>query len=137
MIVSGYTWILSYAIQKRWNAADPEPQASLVEEVTQRIRNFLAQRKAWLEFFSIIQKCKEAYHKSVFYRVQEQIDAELLAIFAWLIGKQPEHPRQRSSESKIEDEITPTTRRLDCANRILLAGSDSQTFTGNSILDTL
>ncbi|KAH8768762.1 hypothetical protein BGZ57DRAFT_898373 [Hyaloscypha finlandica] len=124
VIVSGYTWILSYAIQKRWNAADPEPQASLVEEVTQRIRNFSAQRKAWLESFSI----------SVFYRVQEQIDAELLAIFAWLIGKQPEHPRQRSSESKIEDEITPTTRRLDCANRILLAGSDSQTFTGISLL---
>ncbi|KAH8769469.1 hypothetical protein F5882DRAFT_333458 [Hyaloscypha sp. PMI_1271] len=135
VIVSGYTWILSDAIQKRWNAADPEPQTSRIEyEVTQWIRNFSAQRKAWFESFSLVQKCKEAYHKSVFYRAQEQTHAKLLAIFAWLIGKQPEHPRQRSSESKIEDEITPTTRRLECANRILLAGSDSQTFTGISLL---
>jgi hypothetical protein len=135
VIVSGYNWILSYAIQKRWNAADPEPQTSRTDdEVTQWIRTFSAQRKAWLWSFSLVQKCKEAYHKSVFYQAQEQndeSDAELLAIFAWLIGKQPEHPRQRSFECKIEDEITPTTRRLECSNRILLAGSDSQTFTGN------
>lgn len=134
MIVSGYTWILSSAIQKRWNTADPEPQTSRTEDnITLWLRTFLTKRDAWLESFSLIQKCRELFHKSPFSQNQEQnedTDAKLLATFAWLFGKQPEHPRQRGPESKIEDEITPTTRRLDCANRILLAGSDSQTFTG-------
>jgi hypothetical protein len=135
VIVSGYTWILSYAIQIRWDAAaEPGHQASRKEdEVTQRIRTFSVKGKTWLEQFSLIRKCKEASLRFGLYPAQEQndeIDARLLAKFAWLIGKQPEDARQRSSDSKIEDEITPTTMRLECANRILLAGSDSQIFTG-------
>jgi hypothetical protein len=42
VIVSGYNWILYYAIQKRWNAADPEPQTSRSHAVDP---NFLSPKK--------------------------------------------------------------------------------------------
>jgi hypothetical protein len=48
----------------------------------------------------------------------------------WFVGKQPEHARKRRDRERIGDEVTATTKRLDFANRILLAGNDSQTFTG-------
>jgi hypothetical protein len=71
--------------------------------------------------------------KSVFYRVWGNVKDKRSQALDWLIGKQPEQPRQRNLESNIDDEVTPTTRRLEFANRILLAGSDSQTFTGKAI----
>ena len=140
MFVSGYTWILSSAIQQRWNdavQADPEPESSRQRDdpFTKYLRSFLVRSIEWLQSFSIVRKSLHVYHNSIFYPSksrQEESPAETFVWPSWLIGKQPEKRRQRNSKSKIEDEITPTTRRLDCANQILLAGSDAQTFTGRS-----
>jgi hypothetical protein len=48
----------------------------------------------------------------------------LVRALAWIVGERREG----------EDVLTPTMKRLKFANRILLAGNDSQTFTGKSIL---
>jgi hypothetical protein len=53
-----------------------------------------------------------------------------IRIWEWVVGKQPDHKQVRTEKSKIEDERTPTAMRLGFANRILLAGNDAQTFTG-------
>jgi hypothetical protein len=129
--VSGYTWILSSAIQQRWNQAvrtDLELETSSPREdpFTKWLRSFSVKRREWLESFWIVQKSQELYHNSHFHRIRrrtEESPPEAFAWPAWLIGKQPE-----------DDEITPTTRRLECANQILLAGSDAQTFTGGLLM---
>jgi hypothetical protein len=45
-----------------------------------------------------------------------------LRILAWVLGERLEG----------KEMVTPTMKRLEFANRILLAGNDSQTFTGKS-----
>jgi hypothetical protein len=122
VIVSFYAWILSSKIQQRWNDADPNAR---------RIHLLDDKAKDWLQSFSIVRILQKAYHKYLqFHQLLGKREDNPSDGLAWLIGKQPQHPRQRNSESRIEDEITPTTRRLDCANKILLAGSDSQSFAG-------
>jgi hypothetical protein len=66
---------------------------------------------------------------------QPLFSARVLEKLEWLVGKQPEHVRRRREGERMEDEITPTTKRLNFANRILLAGNDSQTFTGTCHVD--
>jgi hypothetical protein len=111
--------MLSSTIQQRRNEADPE-----------WVESRRATNERLLERFPILRKLQSALdgpkspQASGKWRNKPMI---------WLLGKLPEEPRQRNDESKIEDEIAPTTRRLELANRILLAGSDSQTFTGNYV----
>jgi hypothetical protein len=47
----------------------------------------------------------------------------LIRALAWVLGERREG----------EDMLTPTMKRLKFANRILLAGYDSQTFTGKLV----
>jgi hypothetical protein len=47
-----------------------------------------------------------------------------------VVGQQPKLSRRRTGEH----EISPTTKRLEFANKILLAGNDAQTFTGKQHL---
>ena len=121
---------MSSAIQSRWDAADPEPRTRRIWDGATYLLG--SKLKAWLEgIFSLIEALEETYLRCVFGHGQKRDDGIALSFnLVWLIGKQPEHSRKRNGDSRIEDEITPTTRRLECANRILLAGSDSQTFTG-------
>jgi hypothetical protein len=140
VVVSGYTWILSSTIQQRWNEAAPAQETHHSDDKAQEwLRSFHGKWMTWLDSVSSKRIARNAYLKSMFNRLLnlngEKPSGKAFEkgsqIWAWLIGKQPEQPRQRVDGSKIEDEITPTTRRLKCADRILLAGSDTQTFTGN------
>lgn len=119
MIVSSYAWLLSSIVQERWNAADPNPQRNHLfdYDVPERLR----------PLFRILQNIDPL---SLLYKYSASWRNKIPTNMAWLTGKQPSYPRRRDPESRIEDEITPTTRRLDCANKVLLAGNDSQTFAG-------
>jgi hypothetical protein len=135
VIVSGYTWKLSFVIQKRWNDADPDPHGSHPDDkFTEWVRSFYTKQAARLESFPPFRKYKESRAACLTAIAPTRKVGN--SFRNWLIGKQPDQPRQRNSDSNIEDEITPTTRRLEVANRILLAGSDSQTFTGKQPLDS-
>ncbi|KAF2032332.1 hypothetical protein EK21DRAFT_60990 [Setomelanomma holmii] len=143
VIASAFTFLLSTLHQQRWHDAVPDPQPG----------DGLAQWPKWLrrthkknsEMLEIMWRTNRTGPVLTFRIVtgrpiseNENDKHQILERYdhwpAWLVGKQPAYPRQRDETSKIEDEITLTTRRLDFANRILLAGSDSQTFIGIALL---
>ncbi|KAH7088572.1 hypothetical protein FB567DRAFT_524657 [Paraphoma chrysanthemicola] len=136
VVVSGYTFLLSSVIQERWELADPNqgqdtttippntPEwLKILRTTMAHVLKYASQPDGSLWLFG---KTSESD--------QTRKASGLSSLPAWLIGKQPEQPRQRTEKSKIEEEHTPTTRRLELANRILLAGSDTQTFTGTALL---
>lgn len=132
VVVSFYTFILSLIIEQRWDAADPNRPAEEANTSRWPRTNF---GPTW--FFEVfltktrISTALDDHVDVVTFKPQLfYIPQSLLRRMAWLVGEQPRTPRVRTAESKIDDEVTPTTKRLDLANRILLAGSDSQTFTG-------
>ncbi|KAH7078018.1 hypothetical protein BKA63DRAFT_509505 [Paraphoma chrysanthemicola] len=136
VIVSGYTFLLSSVIQERWDLAD--------QNQGQDTTAFPPNTPEWLSKFraTMVQLLRYAsqpagnFWPSGNASISEQTrkGSGLSSLPAWLIGKQPEQPRQRTEKSKVEEEDTPTTRRLELANRILLAGNDTQTFTGTALL---
>jgi hypothetical protein len=143
VLVSAYTWILSSTIQQRWNQAvrtDPELEISSPEEdpFTNWLRSYSVKTREWLESFWVVREILSGLPSlqsdSETNEEEPPEPPKAFAWPAWLIGKQPENPLQRNSKTKIDDEITPTTRRLECANQVLLAGSDTQTFTGIALL---
>jgi ATP sulfurylase len=124
VIVSGYTWILSSIIQRRWDDADPNPHSS---------RNEFNSPMWIMKLRTIESKFRnllDTMHRALQIPNLRLGDKIVLTDFSWFVGKQPAEPRQRDVDSKIEDENTPTTLRLEIANKVLLAGSDAQTFTG-------
>jgi hypothetical protein len=139
VVVSGYTFVLSVAIQWRWKEADPNPSSLPHPPAPSWSHSFEDKSLAFFGHFpEICQVVWKAILQTIFHPdhvVKSSSNKCLLHSLAWLVGKQPEHARERTEESKIEDEITPTTRRLKFANRILLAGNDSQTFTGELSFD--
>jgi hypothetical protein len=51
---------------------------------------------------------------------------KLARALAWILG-------ERLESEQMEGMVAPTMKRLEFANRILLAGNDSQTFTGKLV----
>jgi hypothetical protein len=125
VFVSFYAFILSYLIQQRWKDAAPDPRASIpisndtcLAWYLRKSQNLLSRLNGFILAFSF-----SALPRS----------GALFKAWEWAVGKQPKHPRERTEQSGIEDESTPTSKRLKFANQILLAGNDAQTFTGTLV----
>jgi hypothetical protein len=134
VFVSAYTFLLSFVIQRRWDAAATEPEAwtFFVQDNAPAWLRMLKNPRSAIDLLTF-KLLRLSFWWMPSLNLQNANGKYPSSTLVWLIGKQPEEPRQRTIESNIEDEITPTTRRLEFANRILLAGSDVQSFTGTKI----
>ncbi|KAH7123579.1 hypothetical protein B0J11DRAFT_315464 [Dendryphion nanum] len=130
VIVSGYTWILSAKIQTRWSAVNQEPHNDPSDD---ELRQWIIVKLNIIADYalSVANPLRPNGGPAV---LHEWFFGKQTSLGDWLFGKQPLEPRQWMPGSSIEDEVTPTTRRLEFGNRILLAGSDAQTFTGIALL---
>lgn len=126
------TFVLSNVIQIRWGNADPNPRPLELDG------QYPAWLQSWLVNSYVLQSGlpgMSLINISALLPVsnshgQQWKALEKFWVWRFMISKQPEHVRLRTDKSKIGDEITPTTKRLKFANKILLAGNDAQTLTG-------
>jgi hypothetical protein len=113
VVVSGYTWILSSEIRRREKDQD-QSEARGIWMMWSTFRSAVLNRL--IEDVPFFRAARDVLKNGLYPGYRRVKD--------WLIGKQPEQS---------EDDVTPTTRRLEFANRILVSGSDAQTFTGGSV----
>jgi hypothetical protein len=127
VFVSGYTFLLSSIIEQRLRKGDPKPvranlngygPAWLIAVTDRRIALENAIHERFWDFFMPSETKQEA--------------TGLFRAYEWIVGKQSDIAAQLSTTSNSEAQLMPTTKRLKFANRILLAGNDTQTFTGLS-----
>ncbi|KAF2180979.1 hypothetical protein K469DRAFT_753060 [Zopfia rhizophila CBS 207.26] len=125
VIVSGYTWMLSSEIRRRKKEQEQsEARRNWTTILSQQWRRVL---DTLIEDVPFFRAARNAVIGCVplFYVVKNALYPGYRGVKDWLIGKQLEQS---------EDGVTPTTKRLDFANRILASGSDAQTFTGIALL---
>jgi hypothetical protein len=126
VFVSGYTFLLSSIIERRLQKLDPNSARTKLDGYGPAWLIAVTNRRIALEN-AILEK-----FWNFFLPFQEkQEPTKLFRAYEWIVGKQWDLPVQRTAMPYLEGEVTPTTKRLQFANRILLAGNDAQTFTGS------
>jgi hypothetical protein len=128
--VSFYAFTLGRIVEMRWRQASAEPIPVFHGSEQYGSLGFVLTLLSKLPdpFGPLF---KNRYFNSSGDHTSVQKEVHTSRVVTWIIGQEPTHPRQRSDDSVIEEEQTPTTRRLKYANKVLLAGNDAQAFIGN------